>query len=569
MSAPEIPVLITRAAVAELLGVELNVLTWWIFGIEKDRRYVSFEIKRWNGESRRIHAPIQPLKELQRSLATLLVDWYRPRPHVHGFTRGRCIASNAERHRRQTWVLKVDLGDFFPSITYSRVRGLFGAHPFDCSPQVANLLASLSCHGNMLPQGAPTSPIISNFICRGLDRDLAKLATRERCYFTRYADDLTFSTDRSTFPATLATYVGGRAAVGASLQRTVWASGFSVNHAKTRLIHIHKSQRQRVTGLVVNDKVNVPRDYYAISATCSISGTATVSPLQCLHMGAPHHLVTPPPGKPEAPFRLGVRGRVQYVGSVKGWNDPVYRGLAEKLANCDPRFRVRPLAASQLSVYLYTEGESDIQHLRSALAHFHAAGEFLDIEILFGSDSACGGDKELSVRLNALPPQRPSNPTACLFDRDMDAVLRHVGLIDRDWVDRGNGVFGAALVRPPFREGPFCIEMLYQDVDLNRRDADGRRVYLRGEFDEKTGHHPTEACSVANIKNTTLVRDDVYEFGTERSLAMSKSQFAAAVASQTAPYDDVSFDGFRPTFAMLLTAARAISDKVDGQPERL
>jgi hypothetical protein len=69
MTVPELPALTTRADVAELLGVELNVLTWWIFGIENDRRYVSFEIKRWNGDARRIYAPIQPLKELQRSLA--------------------------------------------------------------------------------------------------------------------------------------------------------------------------------------------------------------------------------------------------------------------------------------------------------------------------------------------------------------------------------------------------------------------------------------------------------------------------------------------------------------------
>jgi len=566
MTGPEMPTLTTRAEVAELLGVELNVLTWWVFGIENDRRYVAFEIKRWNGESRRIYAPIQPLKELQRSLATLLADWYRPRSHVHGFTKGRSIASNADRHRRQAWVLKVDLGDFFPSISYRRVRGLFSAFPFDCSPEVANLLASLCCHGNMLPQGAPTSPIISNFICRALDRDLAELARRERCYFTRYADDLTFSTDRSTFPATLATNIGGLTVVGSGLQRSVRESGFWVNPHKTRLIH--RSQRQRVTGLVVNDKVNVPRDYVRdlrnlLHIWHRHGESAAISAYE---RSAPPRNV--PPGKPESPFRFAVRGRVQYVGSIKGWNDPVYRRLAGKLADCDPQFRIRPLASSQLNVYLYTEGESDIRHLLAALDHFHAAGEFLDMKFLFGNDSARAGDKELRTRLNALPPERPPNPTACLFDRDTDTVLREVGLSNRDWIDRGNGVFGAALIRPSFRDGPFCIEMLYPDTDLDRRDQDGRRVYLRSEFDDQTGHHLKENCSVANINNKTLVRDDVYEFGTGRSLAMSKSQFAEAVATRTTPYDGVSFDGFAPTFEMLLTAARAVADKVDVQSER-
>ena len=156
-----------------------------------------FEIARRAGRPPRvIHAPIKPIKQIQRVLADALTDCYEPKPHVHGFTPGRSPISGARYHQRQEWVLRVDLADFFPSINFGRVRGLFMGFPFEYEPRVATVLAQICCHQNQLPHGAPTSPIVSNLICRGLDADLARLARRERCFFTRYADDLSFSSDR-------------------------------------------------------------------------------------------------------------------------------------------------------------------------------------------------------------------------------------------------------------------------------------------------------------------------------------------------------------------------------------
>jgi RNA-directed DNA polymerase len=106
-------------------------------------------------------------------------------------------------HVGQRWIFGVDIADFFPSIGYRRVKGLFEAYPFGYPEPVARLLAEICCFGDSLPQGAPTSPIISNYICRAMDRDLARLAMTHRCYYSRYADDLVFSTDRSVFPTAL------------------------------------------------------------------------------------------------------------------------------------------------------------------------------------------------------------------------------------------------------------------------------------------------------------------------------------------------------------------------------
>lgn len=192
-------------------------------------------------------APIKPIKDLQRQLAVFLEKFYEPPPHVHGFIQGRSPLSNARWHQNKTWMLKADIEDFFPSIHFGRVRGVFMAFPFHYPPAVATLLAQLCCHQKQLPQGAPTSPIITNYICRALDTQLAQLARTERCHYTRYADDLCFSTNRKTFPATLASIESGRSRLGEAVVAIIRANGFNANAQKTRLIQ--KTRRVDQGGL--------------------------------------------------------------------------------------------------------------------------------------------------------------------------------------------------------------------------------------------------------------------------------------------------------------------------------
>lgn len=240
--------------------MSLKQLTWWVWALREDRRYNEFTLaRRAGGDPRHICAPIKPIKDLQRRLVLVLTPCYEAPAHVHGFVPQRSPLSNAAQHQRQEWILRTDLRNFFPTINFGRVRGLFMAYPFEYPPEVATLLAQLCCHRNHLPQGAPTSPIISNFICRKMDTQLAHLARTEHCHYTRYADDLTFSTDRTRFPATLAAIQGGETQLGPGLDRVIVSNGFVVNAEKTRLMR--RTQRQRVTGLVVNRQTNVPRSY--------------------------------------------------------------------------------------------------------------------------------------------------------------------------------------------------------------------------------------------------------------------------------------------------------------------
>lgn len=570
------PVLLTRRNAASMLGVELEKLTWWVWALEERRRYSRFEIERRNGGTRQIAAPIPPIKAIQRDFAALLASWYTPSPHVHGYAGGRSILTNAHPHVRQQWVLKLDLKEFFPSIHFGRVRGLFMAHPFEFSAEAATLLAQLCCYQKSLPQGAPTSPMVSNFICRAMDKELATLARRERCYFTRYADDITFSTDRTVFPAALAFLEGGRAEVGPEVAAIIDKAGFVVNPRKTRLVR--RWQRQQVTGLVVNRFVNVSRAYVRDTRNLLYIWERYGQDAAESAYSRAHPAPNWPPGKPRPDFAEQVGGRVQHIGSVKGWTDPVYRYLADRLAALDDEFaavrmrhvqrerparRARSSRGSRIDLYVCTEGESDVLHLKAAVAHFHRNNEYRDLRLRLDSRSAYNSDKKLVAHLRGLPASQPSIATCCLFDRDNPELLRELGLEHSAFSDRGNGVFAAALVAPPGRAEPFCIELLYSDADLLCVDGEGRHVYRLDEFDPRTGQHRSEKCHLTELKSRTLIREDVFEFETRRSLALGKLAFAERVAKGEQPFA-FDFAGFRPTIEMLISAAREVEGKAQG-----
>ncbi len=250
-------------ALAAFLGIPLRSLTYHLYGPGKSRLYRQFNIKKRNGEPRAISAPTKPLKAVQRRVAAALYEIHRPRSCVFGFVNDRGILCNARRHVGHRWLLRVDLQDFFPSINFGRVRGLFLAAPFSFPQPIATILAQLTTFKNQLPQGAPTSPILSNCICYRLDYDLIRLAQRQSCYYTRYADDLIFSANQRTFPRELGTIdnTGSdlKVTVGDELLQTIESSGFKINFGKVSLRR--RTSRQMCTGLVVNAVPNVRREY--------------------------------------------------------------------------------------------------------------------------------------------------------------------------------------------------------------------------------------------------------------------------------------------------------------------
>lgn len=248
----------SRANIATLLDTTPKRINYHLY--PKPKGYRAFSIPKKGGGERRIIAPSKPIAGWQHQIANLLRDAYRPRAAAHGFCLGRSIVTNAEIHKGNRWVLNIDLSDFFGSIHFGRVRGLFSSHPFSIPRNVAAILAQLCCHDGKLAQGAPSSPIISNWVCRSLDGDLSKLARKYRCRYSRYADDITFSSQRRTIGSGLvAEHDGSSVTLGSELRSIIEGHGFRINDGKVWLRG--RSHRQEVTGIIVNERTNVRREF--------------------------------------------------------------------------------------------------------------------------------------------------------------------------------------------------------------------------------------------------------------------------------------------------------------------
>ena len=255
---------------AAILGYAPKSLAYILYGISPAAKYRTFDIAKRSGEARKISAPCQHLMQLQRSLAALLYDCYdelivdsNPGEAVaHGFRRNLSIVTNATEHRARRNVLNVDLKDFFGSLNFGRVRGFFiGSRDFKLHETVATLIAQIACHDNCLPTGSPCSPVISNLIARVLDVRLVRHAKRLGCTYTRYVDDLTFSSNKKNLSTDLVEVGIGQHEwqPGKLLAREIDRAGFAINSKKTRLQY--RESLQEVTGLAVNSRVNTTSKY--------------------------------------------------------------------------------------------------------------------------------------------------------------------------------------------------------------------------------------------------------------------------------------------------------------------
>lgn len=261
----------SRKELAVVLGYTPKSMTAIIYKTPAALKYTKFDIDKKSGGKRTIRAPAPKLKKLQSHLSHVLyqclaeIDKERnAKPISFGFRRDRSITENASRHKRRRWVLNLDLEDFFPSFNFGRVRGFFlKDRAFGLHPEVGTTIAQIACDGTALPQGSPCSPVISELIAQILDMRLVRLAKKHGVTYTRYADDITFSTSQKDFPTGLAQVDTGDPTVwylSEELTNKIVTSGFTINNAKTRMNF--RGSRQTVTGLVVNEKVNTRSEYY-------------------------------------------------------------------------------------------------------------------------------------------------------------------------------------------------------------------------------------------------------------------------------------------------------------------
>lgn len=284
LTAAGLPVYHDGAALAAAMGISIGKLRFLAFNrkVAPVTHYKRFYIPKKSGGKRLISAPMPQLKAAQYWILEKILYKVPNSDAAHGFVPGRSIVTNAVHHVAQDIVINIDLRDFFPTIEYKRVKGMFCKLGY--SEQVATILALLCTEPEVdqvaldgrdyyvantnrhLPQGAPCSPAITNIICFRLDRRFEGLARRFNYTYTRYADDMTFSAKEA------AADDAGKLIWG--VKQVVKEEGFVIHPDKLKVMR--KGDKREVTGIVVNDKLSLDREtlrrFRALLHQISVSG---------------------------------------------------------------------------------------------------------------------------------------------------------------------------------------------------------------------------------------------------------------------------------------------------------
>lgn len=263
----KLPLCNTAAEIATAIGISVGQLRFLAFARKTSTvsHYIRFKIPKKTGGERLISAPMPRLKKVQHWILSNILEKMALHTAAHGFRPQHSIVTNAQPHLQAEVIINFDLKDFFPSISYPRVKGLFQS--FGYSEAAATIFGLLCTESEIeaveidgktyfvalterhLPQGSPASPAITNLLCRRLDKRLTQMGEDLGFVYTRYADDLTFSGAGDSLRH-----------ICNILRRTesiVTHEGFTINEQKTRILR--KNRQQEVTGVVVNEKLSISK----------------------------------------------------------------------------------------------------------------------------------------------------------------------------------------------------------------------------------------------------------------------------------------------------------------------
>ncbi|EPH1776831.1 MULTISPECIES: retron Ec67 family RNA-directed DNA polymerase/endonuclease [Enterobacteriaceae] len=358
----------TKPDFARLLGLDPVFLTRIVYRKDTENLYSNFTILKKDMSERHISSPDSKLKEIQRKVADLLLNCIEDIRVLtesknllsHGFEKQRSIITNAERHKRKKWVLNIDLSNFFDQFNYGRVRGYFikNTH-FALDENIANMIAKIACYQNKLPQGSPCSPVITNLILSSLDQRLNKICKNSGCSYSRYADDITISTNKKTFPSEIVkSYDAEHVELNKNFTKEIMRAGFSLNDKKTRLQG--RTQRQEVTGLTVN---------YNLSTDVNYSKKVRAM-VHHLFMDGNYTLIDKKTRKPRNGTINEVEGMLGFIDSIDKYNNKLaYRakGGLNKREKLYANFIYYRSFHCNEKVTILTEGKTDVTYLKVAL----------------------------------------------------------------------------------------------------------------------------------------------------------------------------------------------------------
>jgi RNA-directed DNA polymerase len=240
-----VPIIYNLTHLSKLTAIKRNYIIQAAVSSKHSQAYYRmFVVNKKNGGKRIIHEPLPNLKKIQYWILQNILSNINISSYTKAYIQKRGLKQNIRFHRKQKKVLNLDIKDFFPSISHDQVETVFKAVGY--SHTVSKYLTKLCLLGDSLPQGAPTSPFISNIIMKPFDDEVSEFARSQNINYTRYADDMTFSGDFDE--SIMIGYING----------ILSKYGFELNDRKTNLMY--NSQRQIVTGIVVNDKIQLSKD---------------------------------------------------------------------------------------------------------------------------------------------------------------------------------------------------------------------------------------------------------------------------------------------------------------------
>lgn len=293
----------------------LKTKTFKLELLAREPVYYTFTVPKKDGSKRWIENPQSPLKKIQRKLNKYLqaVVYHTRTTAAYGFMTvaandpdPRHILSNAQRHLNCQYLLNADIEDFFHQVKFEKVFQLFSSLLFQCSESLVELLTQLVTHKGRLPMGAPTSPAISNLVCISMDNDLIELSVEKQWTYTRYADDLSFSSLAKITSTDFAT-----------IEQIIQKYGFSFNPEKVK--HYGPDLEKEITGLIVSDEVSIP-DTFIGALKNELQKLANVVEVQQRTGGHSSWVNT---------YQYYVQGKLAFVKQIMGPDDEISEELEE------------------------------------------------------------------------------------------------------------------------------------------------------------------------------------------------------------------------------------------------
>lgn len=479
----------TPHELAVLLGTTYSKLCYTVYKKHTDNLYKEFTIPKKKGGIRKTSSPKPILKNLQSKLKLLLDDLYCPHPSASAFIANRGLIYNTSPHVKKALIFNIDLKSFYGSIHFGRVKGMLISKPYCLRKDTAQLIAHICCYKETIPQGAPTSTTISNMICRRLDRELSLLAKKNHAYYTRYADDLTFSFHKIK-QNKICDYEDDKWKPSHLLTKIISNNTFNINHTKTR--GETSRCRQVVTGLKVNAKVNVDRRYIRTTKAMIHSLSLGIEP-------ANEYFSSIRNDENEAKLETVVSGRINFIGMVKGTECSIYQTLAHKFNNLNIDLKVPTRSTinstnqigNQLKTLEYRKQEK-LKKCIWVVSFDDIDGIEVEEQLTQGTAFMIKGQKLLTCNHTFV---KAGSPSYCLVHRIHDSSIKYYARIVK--ADKHKDI---ALLEIDSKDEVFFDHLeIYFNDDMHA----GYKVNLAGFPEYRHGHRDV------TVLPSTIIRHEV------------------------------------------------------------